>query len=704
MPSQPGSPRLQKSLGLRDVYTLATGATLSAGLFLLPGIAAQSAGPAIVFAYLLAVVPLVPAMLCIVELATAMPRAGGAYYFLDRSLGPLAGTIGGIGTWLALLLKTTFALVGIGAYSTLIFGEADEWLMRWVGVGFAVAFGILNAFGAKKTGGLQAILVFGLLVILALFTSAGLPEVQASHFEGFFAAGTENILATTGLVYISYVGVTKVASVAEEIRDPERNLPLGVFLSLATAFLVYGLCTVVLVGVIPMSELKGDMTPIASAADRLVGEWGVWLVSIGAFLAFASVSNAGILSSSRYPLAMGRDNLVPEALCRISSRGTPLVSIAVTVGTIVTLLLLAEPESIAKLASAFQLLMFALLCIAVIVMRESGLSSYDPGYKAPFYPWTQVVGIVAPLVLIGQMGLTSTLFSLGLIVAAAAWYFYYASPQVKRHGAVYHVFARLGEMRHEELDVELRTILKEKGLRDSDPFEEAVLAAEIIDDEEISSFDMLIERASAALAPAIGEDAESLARGFTEGTLKGATPVAKGVALPHMRLDGLNSPHLVIARTRQEIQIVTGDVFGATQSSDRVNAVFFLISPGDDPSQHLRMLAQLASRIDQPDFIEHWLEARNEVQLREIFLRDDRYLSLRLEPNTAPGKLAGQRVMDLGFPDESLVAAIRRSGRTIVPRGGTTLEAGDRLLVLGEPGAIRILERRFELRGPESDS
>ena len=118
-----GSPSggLEKKLGLFDVYALATGATLSAGLFLLPGLAAGQAGPAVVLSYLLAAIPLVPAMLCTVELATAMPKAGGSYYFLERSLGPMLGTVGGFGTWLALTLKTSFALVGLGAYVALFF-------------------------------------------------------------------------------------------------------------------------------------------------------------------------------------------------------------------------------------------------------------------------------------------------------------------------------------------------------------------------------------------------------------------------------------------------------------------------------------------------------------------------------------------------------------------------------------------------------
>jgi len=103
--------RLKKNLKLLDIYVLATGTTLSAGFFLLPGLAAIQAGPAIVIAYLISALPLIPATFSIVELSTAMPRAGGVYYFLDRSMGPLFGTIGGIGTWLALVLKVAFALI-----------------------------------------------------------------------------------------------------------------------------------------------------------------------------------------------------------------------------------------------------------------------------------------------------------------------------------------------------------------------------------------------------------------------------------------------------------------------------------------------------------------------------------------------------------------------------------------------------------------
>ncbi|MCG8456079.1 MAG: APC family permease, partial [Holophagales bacterium] len=234
----PRDKRLKKQLELLDVYAISTGATLSAGFFLLPGIAAETAGPAIVLAYLLAALPMIPAMFSVVELATAMPRAGGVYYFLDRSLGPLMGMIGGLGTWLALILKVSFALVGMGAYLGIFFHDLP---ITPVAIALAVFLGAINTHSAEKSGRLQVFLVASLLAALSALILGGLPKIQPDHFRGFLEAGGESVLATAGFVYISYVGITKVASLSEEVRNPERNLPRAVFLSLTTAVLVYGL-------------------------------------------------------------------------------------------------------------------------------------------------------------------------------------------------------------------------------------------------------------------------------------------------------------------------------------------------------------------------------------------------------------------------------------------------------------------------------
>ena len=210
---------LNKDLSLISVYALATGATLSSGFFLLPGLAAAEAGPAVILSYIFAALPMLPAVLSMAELATAMPRAGGVYYFMDRSMGPLWGTIGGMGTWMALTLKAGFALIGMGAYLHLFIPKVP---IIPLAVVLAILFGGLNLLGAKKTGGLQAALVLLLLMILLGFKGFGLSQINMLHFTGFFDKGFDAILGTSGLVFVSYVGLTKIASVSEEIRNPEK--------------------------------------------------------------------------------------------------------------------------------------------------------------------------------------------------------------------------------------------------------------------------------------------------------------------------------------------------------------------------------------------------------------------------------------------------------------------------------------------------
>ena len=154
--------RLNRELGLFDVYAISTGAMFSSGFFLLPGLAAAMTGPSVSLAYLVAGIFILPAMLSVAELATAMPRAGGAYYFLDRAFGPMVGTVGGLGTWLALVLKSAFALIGMGAYLALYV----DLPMRTVAVTLTVLFMVVNLVGAKETSGLQRVLVVTLLAVL----------------------------------------------------------------------------------------------------------------------------------------------------------------------------------------------------------------------------------------------------------------------------------------------------------------------------------------------------------------------------------------------------------------------------------------------------------------------------------------------------------------------------------------------------------
>ncbi|MCK5689223.1 amino acid permease [Myxococcota bacterium] len=694
------SKRLKKDLGLPTVYAVATGTTLSAGFFLLPGLAAEGAGAAIILSYMIAAIPLIPAALSIAELATATPRAGGAYYFLDRSMGPMVGTIGGLGTWLSLILKTAFALVGMGAYLHLFIHDVD---ILYIAVALALFFGIFNMVGAKASGGMQVVLVTGLLLVLSWFIGFGLQSVELTHFDNMLDVGGEAIFGTAGMVYISYVGVTKIASISEEVKNPERNLPLGLGLAVLTSILVYGLGIFVMVGLVPMSELAGDVTPVASAAFKIAGKTGMIVVSVGAILAFSSVANAGIMSASRYPLAMSRDHLLPRVFGKLAKNGLPIISILLTVSFILIVVIFMDPSRIAKLASAFQLAMFAMICLAVIVMRESQISSYDPSFKSPLYPWMQFLGILMPLYLMSKMGWIPLTATVVMILGAGVWFWYYARAKVQRNGAIYHVFERLGRHRYSALDVELRSILKEKGIRADDPFDDVLASADFLDAAPHATFERITQKAAESLSEWLDKDPKWIAQQFLDGTRIGATPVERGVALPHFRSPELKSPRMVIVRCQSGFSVTPGEAVAANGSSkeETIFAAFYLISPESDPGQHLRMLAHIAQHVETDEFMPAWLAARDELEIKEILLREERMVALHVRHGSGLEPWIGKEVRDLDLPPGALIALVRRGDTSKVPGAQTIIKENDRLTIIGEPEQLLELYRLYTGREPK---
>jgi APA family basic amino acid/polyamine antiporter len=699
------SQRLTKQLSLLDVYVVSTGAMFSSGFFLLPGIATAEAGPSVVLAYAISGLLIIPAMLSQAELATAMPRAGGAYYYLDRTLGPLVGTVGGFGAWFALMLKSAFALIGIGTYLALFFDIP----FKPIAITFAVIFGILNILGAKESAGLLGWLVFGLLAILAVFVvdglanvvSQGVVETGRAKFTPFLQEGVDGLLGTVGLVFISYVGLTNVAALAEEVKNPERNIPLGMTLSLVSVASIYVIGVGIMVAILGSDALgQPSLTPVADTAEEMF-HWlpprvGEFLLVAAAVAAFASMSNTGILAASRYPLAMARDHLIPKPIATLGRFRTPVVSIIITCSLLILFLLVLDIRGVAELASALQLTLFGLLNIAVIVMRESHIESYDPGFRSPLYPWVQLVGIVAPLILVAEMGWLPSLFTMGVFAASVGWYTYYARGTLARDGAIYHVFERLGRRRFSGLDRELRDIMKEKGARAADPFDEVVARAFVIDRQVQANLDDIVREASKLLQQRVPADTSQLAEGFGRGIIGGATPVSHGAALLHMRLPEFDSSELVLVRCGSYLRVDADDSEMARQSAENpIRAVFFLVSGEGDAGRHLRILAQLAGRIEDDDFMQEWMSDRDDQELKETLLRDDRFLSLHLRSGTPSEQLIGKALNELRLPEGSLVALIRRYGETVVPRGRTILREGDRLTVIGAPAGLREIEKNY---------
>ncbi|MEM1098693.1 MAG: amino acid permease, partial [Planctomycetota bacterium] len=695
-----------------------TAGFFSAGFFVLPALAFEVGGPAAVFAYPLAAILMAPSMLSIAELATALPRAGGPYFFLDRSLGPAIGTIGGIGTWLALLLKSCFAFIGLGAYLAVMpyvgdllpaDEETKQWAIKGLAVALTVGFALLNLRGGEGAAKIQNYLVIGLAIVLAIFLVSGFAflttvrggALTQEHFDHWLNPehGIEGEIAAVGLVFFTSIGILKLVSVSEEIAKPGRNIPLAIGLSILTATIVNAAGVFLMIAVLDGAPLAKSYTPAYDAAaffmDWLPASVGLLLIALAAVAAFAGSGNAGILGASRYPYAMSRDRLIGRWFGKTNNAGIPAAAVVFTAGVMIVVILTLDAKSVAKLASAFVLVVFALLNMAVFVMRESKIESYDPDFRSPFYPWTQFAGIAIAVWLISQMGTLPILFSLGVVVVAGAWYAYYGRHRSERHGAIFHWFALLGKLQHDELDDEFRQIMVEKGARADDPFDDVVMRASVVDSVGSASYPGLIAKASEVLSRRLPRSAEFITDKFIESGKFGFAPISHGVALPHFRSADLDRPELVMVRTKSGVEAALTDKEKAAAGTQRVHALFLLVSPENDPGVHLRILAHLAGRIDEDGFMDAWLGGTNEQELKEILLRDERFFSLEVCKDDPTSELIDRSLRNLELPEDTLVAMVRRDQHVFVPRGGTTLHCGDRLTIIGDPRGITEVRKRY---------
>lgn len=686
--------KLSKKLTLFDVYSVSTGAMFSSGFFLLPGLAAMQTGNSVFLAYFAAGILIIPSMLSVAELSTAMPKAGGAYYFLDRSLGPLIGTIGGLGSWVALIFKSAFALIGMGAYLT-IFVDVPMLPLALV---LTLVFGLLNIFGTKETAILQRILVAALVIIMAFFLIQGLNYIYIADNilpplkeENFFTDGINGFISTIGLVFVSYAGLTKVASIAEEVQNPDKVIPLGMLLSLITASVVYVVGVFILLKVLPADIFFASLTPVADGAKEIMsflpGSSGVMLIVIAAIAAFASTGNAGIMSASRYPLAMSRDHLMGQMFSKIGKFKTPHISIIATTIIMALVLILFDVTAVAKLASAFQLLLFFLLNLSVIVMRESKIEAYEPGYKSHLYPWMQIAGMVISMWLIAEMGLLAVGFTGSLIVVCIAWYFYYAQEKVVRQGAIYHIHARLGELRHEALEHELMTIINEKNENTSLKYEE-VIARAILEraHSDNESFKKIISKSTKTLAKRLNVDESEIKKGLSD-LENDFTKLKDGVFFNYVRLEHIDVPEMIAIQSIDGIEIKQGN-----NDAETAYALLFLVTPTNRPLLHMRIIGHLAELIQSEDFVQRWKEAKDLTSLKEVLLSDERFMQIKLSEKSVTKKWIGNRIYEMDLPGECLIAIIERKGKIIIPKGDTILKKEDKLSILGYPDDIHELK------------
>jgi len=601
--------KLKKELKLMDIFSIATGAMISSGLFILPGLAHAKAGPAVVVSYFLAGLLAMTGMLSQAELVSAMPKSGGTYFYVTRSMGPAVGTIEGIVEWLAISFKSAFALVGIAAFVKFLIPVN----IHLTGPAIALVFVLINFLGVGKAGKIQTVMVTILLALLGIYVADGLLNIKIYNFENFAPNGPAAVFSTAGYVFISYGGILKVTSVAEEAKNPAKTIPLAMILSLFVVITLYVFVVFVTTGVLSSEALDNSLTPITDGATAFMGPIGTILLSAAAVLAFISTANAGIMAAARYPLALSRDGLLPAVFGAINRKfKTPHISL-ISTGAFIIAVLFMQLDVLVKAASTVMILSFLLACLAVIILRESRVQNYLPSFKSPLYPWIQIIGIAGFFILIFAMG-KHALYTSGVLFTSGFLIYWLYGRNVSREYALIHLIERIMDTKlaGNVLESELKDIIRERDEIVKDRFDHQIEKSIFFDLDKRMSLDEFLTLASKAIAEKMDRDPDSVYRSLMEREEKTNTAINNFVAIPHIIIEGKNEFEILVARCRKGIKF--------SETNDSIKAVFILIGTVDERNFHLRSLSAIAQIVQNPDFEKMWIKAKGINNLRDIIL------------------------------------------------------------------------------------
>jgi amino acid transporter/nucleotide-binding universal stress UspA family protein len=411
--------RLSRELRLLDITMIGVGAMIGAGIFVLTGIAAGVAGPALLVVFLLnGLVALLTAM-AYAELGSAFHDAGGGYLWVKTSLPDPNGFLSGWMSWFAHAVACSLYALGFGAYFHLVVTATGvpelHWgfltFEKWLAVGAVALFSYINFRGASETGKAGNVVTISKVVVIGLFVGAGLfvmgvrPGWPAA-FTPFLSHGWGGVFAAMGLTFIAFEGYEIIAQTSEEVEDPKRSVPRAVFLSLLIVVPIYLLVAVVAIGAVrppaglAISEYLAREKELAlvSAANQFVRGGGIAIL-VGGLLSTLSALNATVYSSSRVAFAMARDANLPRFLGRVHARrATPHLAILASAAIITSMAVLLPIEDVAAAADVMFLLLFVQVNLALVRLRRRR-PELDRGFRVPLVPVVPALAIATMLFL-----------------------------------------------------------------------------------------------------------------------------------------------------------------------------------------------------------------------------------------------------------------------------------------------------------------
>jgi APA family basic amino acid/polyamine antiporter len=466
---EPGH-RLKKALGPIDVTALGVGAIIGAGIFATIGTAAAGdpsrpgAGPALILSFVITAVACGFAALCYAEFAAMIPISGSAYTYAYATLGELVAWIIGwdliieyavgnvavaiswgnyfktlvagfginIPDWLSTDYRTAAKIPGLFASAPHIFGVPI--VVNALAIGIVTLITIVLVIGIRESANMNTGMVILKLIVLAFFVAVGVGYVKGANFHPFMPNGWAGVQAGAAIVFFAYIGFDAVSTVAEETRNPSRDLPIGIIGSLVISTIVYIAVAAVFTGIIPFDALRQKLAteqaePLTMALQYAnIGRWAnlfVGIVACGSVVAHTAVLLVFQMGQPRIFFSMARDGLLPQSFAKVHPRfRTPYVTTILTGVAVGVCAMFVSIDEMVDLTNIGTLFAFILVCIGIIILRVR-----DPqrprAFKVPFYPVIPIMGVLSCIYLMhGLPTITWIRFAAWLVVGMAVYFSY----------------------------------------------------------------------------------------------------------------------------------------------------------------------------------------------------------------------------------------------------------------------------------------
>lgn len=409
---------LKRTLNLFDATAIGIGAIIGAGIFVVLGIAIGYAGPAVIFSIIIAGVVASFTAFSFAELGSAIPKEGGAYTYAYELLSPNIAFIIGCLWIFAQIVAGVAISIGFASYFTALFPILP---VKVVAVSAALVLTGLNLIGIKKSSTVNNILVAVKIAILTLFIVFGLLLVQTQNFIGTSPNGIYGVLQGAGFIFFAYLGFGRIATLGEEVKKPQRTMPLAILSALVISVIIYVLTAITATGLVDYRTLAGSGSPIAVAAQATGNLTLVTAVSLGALVATSSVLLTNLIGLSRVSFSMARNGQLPKTVAKVSSKlGTPYVAILSMGGLLVILTIFLNLVQSAAITSFALLLTHVTVNLSAIMLRKKKPNLAK--FKAPLFPLVSVLGLCSCIILMFSLPMEAWIVGAVAVVISAVLY------------------------------------------------------------------------------------------------------------------------------------------------------------------------------------------------------------------------------------------------------------------------------------------